>query len=314
MFRNRFYLRKLIAETICLAGLTVFSGCEKDPQPPTEEIITVESIGISSSPIMIGDTDILYVMIYPNNATDKTITLSSTNNNIITIQGSSTITAIDYGNYTYAKFPISAIAFGKVDIVASVGNKTDTATVQTFLPPSNNINGVVIRGLCWATRNIDMPGTFAESTIATGMLYQWNRKVGWSATDPLTNSNGETVTTWNTTVEEGSVWEIANDPSPDGWRIPSWEELKQLYDGGNAYATVNGVSGKIFFSEDGTVFLPGVPFIWQDGSVYPYGTYCQYMGENGGVLWFNSGDTLLTTFNEYSRYVPYALPIRCVKK
>ena len=55
--------------------------------------------------------------------------------------------------------------------------------------------GVVINGVKWATRNVDKPGTFAANPENAGMLFQWNRRVGWSANDPMVNSNGDV--TWN---------------------------------------------------------------------------------------------------------------------
>ena len=44
---------------------------------------------------------------------------------------------------------------------------------------------VIINGVKWATCNVDAPGTFAAAPESAGMFYQWNRKIGWSATDPM---------------------------------------------------------------------------------------------------------------------------------
>jgi hypothetical protein len=48
-------------------------------------------------------------------------------------------------------------------------------TAATFAQSANTDLGVVINGVKWATRNVDAPGTFAESPQAAGMFYQWNR-------------------------------------------------------------------------------------------------------------------------------------------
>ncbi len=40
---------------------------------------------------------------------------------------------------------------------------------------------VLINGVLWATRNVDAPGTFAASPESTGMFYQWNSRIAWSA-------------------------------------------------------------------------------------------------------------------------------------
>jgi len=88
--------------------------------------------------------------------------------------------------------------------------------------------GVMINGVKWATRNVDKPGTFTAKPENTGMYYQWNRKVGWSATDPMINSNGGTV--WDESYPTGTTWEKANDPCPSGWRVPTLDEYKKLLD------------------------------------------------------------------------------------
>ena len=47
---------------------------------------------------------------------------------------------------------------------------TATVAAQTTCPEG----GVLINGVCWATRNVDAPGTFAENPEDPGMMYQWN--------------------------------------------------------------------------------------------------------------------------------------------
>lgn len=88
--------------------------------------------------------------------------------------------------------------------------------------------GVIINGIKWATRNVDAPGKFAANPENSGMFYQWNRKVGWSNTDPLVNSNGGT--TWDTTTPSGTEWESTNNPCPYGWRVPKFNEIELLLD------------------------------------------------------------------------------------
>jgi len=122
-------------------------------------------------------------------------------------------------------------------------------------------SGVIINGVKWATRNVDKPGTFAANPEDAGMFYQWNRKIGWSATDPIINSNGGT--SWDATVPEGSKWEKTNDPSPIGWRIPTLEELQTLLDTDKVnqkWTTENGIYGTRFTDKatGNSIFLPAV--------------------------------------------------------
>ncbi|MCM1031964.1 MAG: fibrobacter succinogenes major paralogous domain-containing protein, partial [Oscillibacter sp.] len=84
--------------------------------------------------------------------------------------------------------------------------------------------GVLINDVCWAEYNVAEPGRFANPGNAYGMLYQWNRRRGWPAIRP------DSVSGWDSTLEPGDTWEPANDPCPIGWRMPTVEELKSLFD------------------------------------------------------------------------------------
>ena len=108
--------------------------------------------------------------------------------------------------------------------------------------------GVVIDGVRWATRNVNTPGTFAASPESAGMFYQWNSRTAWSAT-------GE-VADWNAANATGDSWERANDPCPQGWRVPTEDELTALAEMGGTWATRNGVDGKIFGTAPNQIFLP----------------------------------------------------------
>jgi len=113
---------------------------------------------------------------------------------------------------------------------------------------------VLINGIKWASRNVDMPGTFAAKPEDAGMFYQWNRKIGWSATDPMINSEGGT--TWDSSYPEGNTWEKANDPCPPGWRVPTLAELESLVNVDSKWTTLNGVNGRSIGSGKPALFLP----------------------------------------------------------
>ena len=108
--------------------------------------------------------------------------------------------------------------------------------------------GVVINGIRWATRNVDMPGTFAETPESFGMLFQWNRRKAWNAVD-------EDVEGWDSSIPEGTKWYAENDPCPEGWRVPTREELESLHSVGNVWR-IRGVRGSLFGDRYNQVFLP----------------------------------------------------------
>jgi len=119
--------------------------------------------------------------------------------------------------------------------------------------------GVVINGVTWATRNVGAPKTFVANPEDVGMFYQWNSKIGW--TSAVLPSDG--TSTWNGTWNGGGAtsWETANDPSPDGWRVPTKVELDKLFDATKvdfAWTTENGINGGRFTDKTTTasIFLP----------------------------------------------------------
>jgi len=180
--------------------------------------------------------------------------------------------------------------------------------------------GVVISGVKWATRNVDMPGTFAATPESAGMFYQWNRKVGWSSSDPIVNSNGGTV--WSYTTPEGDEWEKSNDPCPAGWRVPNIEEVNTLtpiygkvrYE----WTTENGVIGGKFtdnFTEI-SQFLPAAGSrSCSDGTLREVGVKGNYWQ---GTYWGVGGNTAVGFGFYEDKYVDlsssrtFGYSIRCV--
>ena len=117
--------------------------------------------------------------------------------------------------------------------------------------------GVVINGVKWATRNVDEVGTFAATPESAGKFYQWNRNVAWNATG--------SVSGWDRTVPTGTSWTRANDPSPAGWRVPTYFEMQSLLDTNkvrSVWTTQNGVNGRRFTdrSNGNSLFLPAVGY------------------------------------------------------
>jgi uncharacterized protein (TIGR02145 family) len=179
--------------------------------------------------------------------------------------------------------------------------------------------GVVINGVTWATRNVDKPGTFAENHEDAGMFYQWNRKVGWSSTDPMVNSDGGT--TWDNTTPTGTTWEATNDPCPAGWRVPTLAELQSLLNSGSEWVenyNGTGVNGRVFGSGANSIFLPAVGYRdVDDGSLNGQSEYGRYWGstpdENSSRRAYHL--TFGSSYAEWNyRNRAGARAIRCVKE
>jgi uncharacterized protein (TIGR02145 family) len=135
---------------------------------------------------------------------------------------------------------------------------------------------VKIGSTVWATRNVDLPGTFAAKPWDAGKFYQWNRDVAWTTEDPLVNNLGGTV--WDTSYPtyHGEVrpvmipvtpsmdsvhWEPANNPCPEGWKVPTTEQIIELINlTTNTYTAdykSTGIAGHVFTYADGNeLFFP----------------------------------------------------------
>jgi hypothetical protein len=214
---------KIISVAILLLIVTI--GCKKDQNVTN---VTLDKTDIT---LNIGETAILKATIYPGDATNKTVSWTSSNSDVATIDNG-IVTAKEKGVAT-------------ITVTTEDGNYTAECTVTVF--PTE----VVINGVKWATRNVDMPGTFAAKPEDSGMFYQWGRPIGWSSTDPLISSNGEPI--WNNLpYEDGTsyTWDKENDPCPLGWRVPTISELNSLIETASEWTTINGVSGWIFGTGD----------------------------------------------------------------
>ena len=204
------------------------------------EYVTGVTLNRTAVVLSVGETESLVAAIEPANATNRNVTWESNNPAVATVNANGVVTAVSLGEAT-------------ITVTTADGGRTANSTVTVI---ETCLDGVVINGTRWATRNVGAPGTFADSPRDVGMFFQWNRRVGWSATNPPINSNDGT--TWNPTVPTGTTWESQNDPCPDGWRVPTAEELDALNVDGGIWATYSGVNGRLF---GGVIFLPAAGWL-----------------------------------------------------
>ena len=219
------------------------------------------------------------------------------------------------------------IALGAAAITFNSCSKDDNKQTVAAEPiVSDSINGVWLNGIRWATRNVAQPGVFAARPEEAGMFYQWNSIIGWSATDPMIgwipadsiiapDANIE----WDSNFPVGTVWEGVNDPSPEGWRMPTMDELSKLLDKNkisSEWATLKGVAGRVF-TDKGTgasLFLPAAGCrYYTNGMIHDAGLYGNY--------WSSTQEDIYKAYflNFYSgsmyksqRYRNNGFSVRCV--
>lgn len=174
--------------------------------------------------------------------------------------------------------------------------------------------GVVINGITWATRNVGKFGTFAENPQSSGMLYQWGRPKAWFDSTIF-------VTDWDTTISEDSIWKKENDPSPEGWRVPTVEELERLFDVRKVkgeWCRQNGVNGYKFTDNTTkvSIFLPAVGYRDTEGRLRGVDASCLYWSatliENKDkAFYMELGENDASLYGYYARNQGFS--IRCVR-
>lgn len=273
---------------------------------------------------------------------DITVTSADNGKVSITVKGAETTSAVEGAEVTLTAIPDDGYGLVEWILGGAISDNTSSATT-TFIMPKGHVTieagfvfipegGVLINGVVWATCNVDAPGTFAETFKSTGMFYQWGRKVGWSSTDPLINSDGGTTEDWDWRGYNGREWLPENDPSPEGWRVPTHDELKKLCDMEKVTIEMMGMTDEIGelgypifeglrFTDKASgnwVFFPGCGsrgsgygerrFVDVSGS---YWTSTIWTGPNGYYMSFNSTGRL----NSYaSSQVSNGFTVRPVAK
>ena len=199
---------------------------------------------------------------------------------------------------------------GMVLFFASCGARSGNARQVEI---SACLEGVVINGVRWATRNVDMAGTFAETPESFGMFFQWNRRKGWNATD-------REVEDWDNSIPLSDIWEEKNGPCPTGWRLPTRKEIENLLDVGYTWIVRNGVNGVLFGTVSNQIFLPAAGWRhFNHGALYHQG-YVGVFGSSSSQVGSNPIDiiNLHFTFDFLSNVInvhrTHGFNIRCVAK
>ena len=218
----------------------------------------------------------------------------------------------------FSSFYFSPLNFSRmIREKVNLRNVAMTACLAVFLGFSVDSvlaqeTGVKINGVTWATRNVDAPGTFVTNPESYGMFYQWNRKIGWTSSNPITSSpSGHS---WNQDNAEGTTWETANDPSPDGWRVPTFAEVERLLDDSKVtieWTVQNGVEGNKFTDKanGNSIFLPAagqrqrfggnLEQATTDGRYWSSGTNSPNNGDYASRFGFNTGNPRMWTHTCY---------------
>lgn len=228
----------------------------EDGEGDTDSSIKVLDIAFDKSTLTLAPSTSysLITVVVPDAAEDKTLIWSSNDPTIATVDQSGVVTAVSDGT-AY----ITAVAVGgasKSCTVNVISIPTSVATKDYVDEYGvNHGKGVAIGGTVWAPVNCGYKAaTDTDKGYPYGKLYQWGRKYGqgYSAAydqepkiynAPVSQIVGQDKSMqdyffvgqknwiekkddklWNSGTEDAPV-KTGNDPCPDGWRVPTCNEL-----------------------------------------------------------------------------------------
>ena len=183
--------------------------------------IAVTSASLNKTKLLLeeGDIETLSAVVKPDNATDKTVIWTSSDNSIATVDENGKVTAIKEGSVT---------------ITAKAGEMSDACALTVKNAPE----GAVHLGLSvfWATCNIgaskpeEYGDYFAWGETTTKDSYTWeNYKWGSIPNPGLTKYNTYSLNgVVDNKLELDSEDDVARVKLGNNWRMPSETELKEL--------------------------------------------------------------------------------------
>jgi len=217
MFRNRFYLRNVATIVVCLAGLTVFSGCKKDKDNDPDvgdnaSKITATNVINSSSQIVTVKAQIHW---HDDDyqCQDDVIAQAPYKDNGFTLELPATVS----NKYLYL------LAEEMPDVI-TISDKTVNAAdiyIEAFDKDDNNIGGFYLTNndesvyAMWyyVDKNVTIKGEYKEiyeeydeeeiGKYDVDLKKGWN-VVYWSWTESHNNSTGRDVYTYTMTSQKPS--------------------------------------------------------------------------------------------------------------
>ena len=229
-----------------------------------------------------GNTITLTATVQPENATDKTVTWTSSKPEVATVDGG----------------VVTGVVPGEVVITAKAGDKTATCTVtvNSAIPAYEAVDlGLSVK---WANKNLgaefpeDAGDYYAWGELETKPVYSWNSYKFLTAEGGYISKY--TMDAWEAaTVDYLTLLEEEDDVAHkilgDKWRLPTPAEWNELHNHTNRQNSQNGMYAKA--SNGNSIFLPyGGMYYSNDGAEL-------YLKGREGFYWTSS----LGNINSYAR-------------
>jgi hypothetical protein len=284
---------------------SVLTTCKKDVNKDDKKDVRVTHVTLNKNSLTleVGGTETLIATVFPENATNTVVTWTSSDLETATVAqgkisakevGTATITVVTQdGNYkakcvvtvvpvtpeeagviingikwatrnvaAHGKFVEKPEDLGALFQWGRAGDGHEKRTSLTYPISGPFVHGHSISG----DENFDVHGQIVNTHPAYGKFILIDF---WAEDDWRTPSDNAL---WNSGSETAPV-KTANDPCPDGWRLPTKTELATL---DNGVWTDSPVAGCFFGSGDNLLFLPAAN--WRTTNSVnnfprPYGIY-----------------------------------------
>ena len=268
-------------------------------RPVYGDFISVESVSLNKTfSMVVGATLTLTATVTPSNATDKSVTWTSSNTSVATVSSTGVVTAITVGSAT-------------ITVKTNDGGKTATCSVTVEPAPiPEAVDLGLPSGLKWASFNLG-----ASAPEEYGGYYAWGETepknnyslstYKWCKGSYTTMTKYCSESSWgdNGFTDTKTVLDAEDDAASVNlgrkWRMPTdteWTELRTECTW--TWTTRNGVDGRLVTGPSGnSIFFPAAGYRGNSafGSVGSYGVYwsSSLYTDNPCDAWnvyFSSGD------------------------
>lgn len=259
-------------------GTAVITATTEDGGKSASCMITVKPISVTGVSLnqtnltmIVGDTQTLSATVIPSNATDKSVSWTSSNTAVATVSSSGVVSAKATGNAT-------------ITVTTTDGGNTSSCSIKVVEYNRDYVDLGLPSGLKWATCNIG-----ATSPEQGGNKYAWGeietKSIYWWSTYKWCNFNSSNNSVSLTKYYNSSSSKLENADDVAyiklgwKWRMPTnadWTELQLCCTW--TWTTQNGVYGELVTGPNGnSIFLPSA-------GLDRYGDY----GYAGGYYWSSS--------------------------
>lgn len=276
------------ANTILRSSLLVMPAFKLGETPGDDSVERIVETVIIDRTSLTMTPNISYTFeadVDPIDASNKTLTWSSSAPSVAIVEQDGTVTAISDGTAV-----ISAVALGGASASCTVIVVSPTAIASADYEDEYGVNhgkGTVIGSTVWAPVNCGYKAATSNNKgFPYGKLYQWGRKYGqgydsndasypsgdnlvegpvilsiglsednkdkfyYNSVKPYDWSKVQNDQLWNSGTDDKPV-KTENDPCPTGWRVPTYAELDNLNNNYSSWTTSDRQKG-YYFSGDYT--------------------------------------------------------------